>query len=296
MIYSLQKMKDLLWVSKRFLTNTKRSYRPSSAPYISGDDFRNLCNFIFDEEGLSFLPSDVFEDALVFVKAYPSLIDYFFRQIHPRIPGHYRLLTHNQDCTIPGVYEKFLFDSKLKQWYSTNILSTNTKVTSIPIGVLNRRASGDTVEFLQQFTATPPLKRELVYMNFHIGGETERAGYRQERQNIYNIFSGAAWVTASEKVLKGAYLQHIARHKYVISPPGHGTDCFRHWEAMYLGTIPIVLKGVNMGHYHDYPILFVGDYKDVTPELLNQRYEGIKSRTFDRRRLFMTYWKDILKG
>jgi hypothetical protein len=77
--------------------------------------------FIFDDHGLTFLPSQVFPNALVFVKAYPPLLDYFFRQVHSWISDPYRLLTHNEDRPMQGEQEHWLPDSKLLHWYSTNI-------------------------------------------------------------------------------------------------------------------------------------------------------------------------------
>jgi len=162
---------------RRFLNPPRRDY-PASVPFISGDDFRALCDFVFDDDGLTFLPSQVFEGGIVFVKAYPPLVDYFFRQVHPRIRNPYRLLTHNEDRSMPGDHERYLADGKLLHWYSTNISCHHPKVSSIPIGILNRRGSQETIGHLESLMEDAPAKRGLVYLNFHIGGDTERQGYR----------------------------------------------------------------------------------------------------------------------
>ena len=36
------------------------------------------------------------------------------------------------------------------------------------------------------------------------------------------------------------YFATLARSTFVFSPAGAGLDCFRHWEAMALGAIPLV--------------------------------------------------------
>ena len=50
--------------------------------------------------------------------------------------------------------------------------------------------------------------------------------------------------------------QHYAKYQYVLSPPGHGLDCHRTWEAMLLGAIPIVVdRSYRRSGYHLIPVL-----------------------------------------
>jgi hypothetical protein len=266
----------------------------SAVPFISGDDFRNTCDFVFDDLGLTFLPSRVFENALVFVKAYPPLVDYFFRQIHPRIRKPYRLVTHNGDYSLPSEHQTRLDDPKLLHWFTTNLTCVHPKATAVPIGILNQRARSNNLTDLMRLMKNPPPRRDLSYLNFHIGGDTEKAEYRAHRQSIYDRFSSCSWVTRAERISPGQYLEDIASHRFVISPPGHGPDCYRHWEAMYLGSIPIVEKSVSMQPFVDYPMIQVSEWSDVTPEFLQVKAEEIHSRPFERSRLFFDFWKTLL--
>jgi len=65
------------------------------------------------------------------------------------------------------------------------------------------------------------------------------------------------------------YLKQMSRYKFVLSPAGNGVDCHRHWEAMYLGCIPIVKRTQQMNHFTNLPILFIDEWSDVTPDLLD---------------------------
>jgi hypothetical protein len=56
--------------------------------------------------------------------------------------------------------------------------------------------------------------------------------------------------------------------KFVLSPPGHGLDCFRTWEALALGCIPIVLNTQVKAVYDGVPVLIVNKWEDVTDALL----------------------------
>jgi hypothetical protein len=45
-----------------------------------------------------------------------------------------------------------------------------------------------------------------------------------------------------ERLPAPAFLALLARHRAVLSPPGRGYDCFRTWEALGLGTAPLVVR------------------------------------------------------
>jgi hypothetical protein len=38
------------------------------------------------------------------------------------------------------------------------------------------------------------------------------------------------------------YFRQLARSRFVASPAGTGFDCFRHWEALAFGSIPVILR------------------------------------------------------
>ena len=292
----LPQLLSLIWELQRQVRNSRRDDFPTSEPFITGDDFRFLSDFVFDDGGLTFLPSQVFSNALVFVKAYPPLLDYFFRQIHPRIRHPYRLLTHNEDRPMPGGQEHWLQDAKLLHWYSTNISCRHPKVTSIPIGILNQRANPENHRNLGELMNATAEKQDRAYLNFHIGDATERAAYNANRQEVYDRFRDCPWVTVSGRVPPRQYLEEISGHRFVISPPGHGPDCYRHWEAMYLGSIPVVERCVNMACYSNYPMILIDDWSQVSPEFLEAEAAKIEQRNFNREQLLFEYWKDLISS
>jgi len=283
-----------IWELRRWFVNSSRLDFAWASPFVSGDDFRNECDFVFDDLGLTFLPSSVFEGALIFVKAYPPLVDYFFRQIHPRIRKPYRLLTHNGDYSLPSEHAARLDDSKLLRWYTTNLTCQDPKVSAIPIGILNQRAMSNNRLDLLGLMNNSVAKNHRTYLNFHIGGPTEKAEYKSYRQAIHDRFSNCPWVTVADRVPPRQYLEDIASHRFIISPPGHGPDCYRHWEAMYLGAIPVVERSASMQPFENYPMIQVDDWAQVTPDFLLEQADEISRRDFDRSRLFFDFWKDLI--
>jgi hypothetical protein len=66
------------------------------------------------------------------------------------------------------------------------------------------------------------------------------------------------------------FLYEIQNHKFMICPAGHGMDCHRNWESLYLRRVPIMK---NNPYFHKlmkgFPVLWVNDWSEVTKTLLN---------------------------
>ena len=120
--------------------------------------------------------------------------------------------------------------------------------------------------------------------------------FPSERLHVLNTFFGDNWVTGEMNVSWGDYYRQIASHKFVFSPRGNGIDCHRTWEALYLRTIPIVIRSVTMNEFSDLPILFIDKWEDLSYNKLLDFYEASKSKLFDLSAMKITYWKDLIKN
>jgi hypothetical protein len=92
------------------------------------------------------------------------------------------------------------------------------------------------------------------------------------------------------------YYIHIARSKFIVSPPGGGNDCYRTWEALYLGSIPIILNTAINSIFQQLPVLIVNNYEDITLELLKDVYDNMTRQNYDYRRLYKGYWQDQINS
>jgi len=99
---------------------------------ITGNKFKNLCDFILDENGFIKTNNDN-EIKLFFVKT--DLIDLFFSNFVPNYP--FKLITHNSDYSITEYHLKYLNNSLLVSWYAQNVNFKHEKLKSIPIGIAN---------------------------------------------------------------------------------------------------------------------------------------------------------------
>jgi hypothetical protein len=86
---------------------------------------------------------------------------------------------------------------------------------------------------------------------------------------------------------------------FEASPQGNGMDCFRTWEALALGTVPIVRTSPldRLYRAHDLPVAIVGDWSEVTPQRLVEWAEELVPRLEPaRHKLSAAYWSGIIRA
>ena len=65
------------------------------------------------------------------------------------------------------------------------------------------------------------------------------------------------------------YFQKLSRSKYCICPRGWGIDCYRIFDAIHFGCIPIVKNYGDYKHYFkNFNILFIEDWSELKKDLL----------------------------
>ena len=134
---------------------------------------------------------------------------------------------------------------------------------------------------------------ENVYMNFSLWT------YPAERNHVWNLFADKEWVTKGSHVatLEGRkeFLQTIRNHRFVLAPRGNGVDTHRLWEALYMGSIPIVQRHLALDEFQDLPIAWINDWSEVTPSWLDETYARMTDpqivATYNMDKLRMSYWK-----
>ena len=90
------------------------------------------------------------------------------------------------------------------------------------------------------------------------------------------------WLPRNQRL--PALLADYARHAFVISPHGRGLDCYRTWEALLMGCVPIVKRSPLDRLYHGLPVAIVDDWREIAPASL-ARWTDEFGAGFDRTRL-----------
>lgn len=260
--------------------------RPSSYPYISGDSFRALSEHIYEDSGQTFNALAVRENDLVFVTTH--LVREFFELFHPHIQVRYALITHNSDDNVTEELA-VLADEKLVIWYAQNLLASHPKVIPIPIGLENLHYYNHGV--IRDFTRLRKqrfVKRNRILQSFRV--ETNPG----IRQLVDDSLKKNALVDRVSGLAPYHYRRSVCTYKFVASPPGNGVDCHRTWEAIYLGAIPIVTSSYVASCFSSYPMWILEDWEELggmTEADLREKYDDIKNREFDERKLFMDWWQ-----
>jgi len=263
--------------------------RRPSFPFITGDGFRSISTHIFDETGQNFQPWEVQQGDTIFVKS--DYISNFYENIHPKIFSDYILITHNSDFSASSGCRELLEQDRLIAWLAQNAYEvSHPKLIPIPIGLENRyNRNGDPsrVEMAIKKFQNSEKRNIFIYMNFNI------ATSPGERGEVFSLFKDRSYVVSSPKAYP-AFLKDLARSMFVLCPRGNFYDCHRTWEALLMGAIPIVKSSSMDPLFKNLPVLIVNDFKELDDEFLQKKYEEIRSKPFDKRKLRMDYWADIL--
>lgn len=252
---------------------------PEPIPFVSPAVFSKYCDHKISTLKVSQLkPGDT-----IYLRT-ESMKD--FLSIRKQIKTPYILVTHYSDLPIPGKYSHLLDDPNLIAWFGINIENyTHPKLHPIPIGVANRNQKS--CHTYKTLYADLP-KTNLLYMNFSI--ETSP----KERGDVYNKFIKESFCTFQRRPNFKSYSQDLSQSKFVLSPRGAGLDCYRTWEALIMGAIPIVKSSSLDPMFEDLPVLIIHDWNEVTEEFLNQKWQEMSSKDYKWEKLYGDYWFQII--
>jgi hypothetical protein len=190
------------------------------------------------------------------------------------------------------ITEEFFHRSppQVAHWFSTNIATRNARLSALPLGLANSYC---------EITLKAPLiaadahafrgRSNWLYVNFRT---TTNPAVREPAMQHFRALAKENWVTVQEAELDlGDYLKEMTSHRFVLCPPGNGTDTHRLWEALYSRTIPVAMEAPTMEAFRDLPILFVNDFRRLTQAFLASEYERICSTSWNWPKLFLPWWR-----
>lgn len=253
-------------LSRRLRGQAELGWRPASFPFISGDTFRAYADVIVESDSdLGVLARAVrsFEPPVT-VFTCVDLSDSAIRILLPDLADRVRLIVHNGDVIPEGALRETA--SAFDAVFCTNWLDTGfPHVTPLPIGLENahRNINGRVQDFQDCLPSRRPA--QLTRSRRHTAlcavrtwtNEGERAALPDLARSV-------------PKTLVPRHRLSVARHReemsdayFVFSPPGNGPDCHRTWEAIYHGTVPIVLRRAWAFKSLNLPVLVVDDWDEA---------------------------------
>jgi len=181
--------------------------------------------------------------------------------------------------------------------FSVNIVNSKYGVTALPIGLENRhhRRNGKLRPYLKYssrrtITNDCDLRSRLLLATFSVGTNPTERGHLRELCAKYGVEFFEPHLRAKH------YRSLVKRSMFVLSPPGNGLDCHRTWEALYLGSVPVVRREMLDASFIDsLPIYVLDDWEEVfeksNSELLNIFFD-LQGRSHEL--LYMDHWTNVI--
>ena len=270
----------------------KNEERKSHYPLISGETFRAACKWALDEATPVFFPEKVKDRDTVFVGR--TFLDFFFDQVLPLIQGRVVIVVSNGSGPIDERYRSRIDRSKVLAMFARNVLLDHPKLTPIPVGLCwfmpseNYRA----MISVQKRVKLPSYylrKRNFAYVNF-----VERT--TPYRKGMLKKFEKKRFYTVLKKVVPfNQYIHDLKRSRFVISPKGYNYDCYRTWEAMMVGSIPVIERLGIEKVYDDLPVIIVSSFDEVTESFLVKELQKLKKKKFNLEKLKAPYWLNLIE-
>jgi hypothetical protein len=144
------------------------------------------------------------------------------------------LLTHNSDYNItdcPSIH-RILDCKKLIMWFAQNVKHTHDKIHFLPIGIANQMWEHGNLSIFENLKLVK--KDRNVYMCFKESTNFEL------RSSCLNLLSPTIEFLPMIEPHKN--IQLLQRYKFCICPEGNGVDTHRLWEALYVKTVPLLLR------------------------------------------------------
>jgi hypothetical protein len=254
----------------------------------------------------------------------------FNREVLPHVTEPFVLVTAESDYSVPSDFAEpaatIAASGKVLRWYATNYDHTNHQdlVTALPLG-MNYRKKHD-LHFVQRGKKRTLLRRERfslaeqearweaiaasakplehrvrrVYGDFWLNNSSAERRYGESRADIHaQLRHNPCLFFPTHLVTNEALLAAYARHAFVLSPHGRGLDCYRTWEALFVGCIVIVKTSPIDPLYRDLPVVIVKSWDEITEANLERWLVSFGSG-FDRgllkQTLSLEHWLARARG
>ena len=214
------------------------------------------------------------------------------------------LITTDGDTSVPDeipndIVTTLLNSPMIINWYTQNLSSTDTKIRPYPIGFDLHTHYGDYINHYREWDSLlkiknkAPLKRKKqIYCDFY---HSMYERHDRSREEAYKLLKKMKYtIFPKDRLPRNKLWKQYTESQFVASPHGDGLDCYRTWEALALGAIPIVKRSTLDQLYIDnnLPVVIVDSWEEcLLPknlELWWNKYSPLLSSVMDK--LETSYW------
>ncbi len=268
------------------------NWRRNSSPFISGDAFADLSDYV------AFPPKNrnqrqkvehLAKAKVIFCRS--DRLQEFFSEFHKEISAKV-IIAGNSDFefhvppeSIPNSVDFLLLQN--------SFISDDIRINTLPIGLENLRwgMNGKPRNF--RSSKDQPARQDKVL--FGPFSNTHRV-----RAEVSEIFSEEDYFfdSLSKRMTPKKMSAYVRKYKYVAAVRGNGVDTHRLWESLYLGASPIVssdkwsesLRALRL------PLIYVDEWSldSVKRIVKNDSFHSFTPK--DLRPLWMDYWVSKIKS
>ena len=212
--------------------------------------------------------------------------------MHPQIAHPYILVTHGEYSeSISERQLDYLDDPQVIAWFGIHPCEKkHPKYRPIPLGILQHPLNYKKREKLNDIFAELRTveKKHCVYMNF-------ADEQKPERQKIKQFLGHKPYCKRGARQPFLSYIHEMAECAFTLAPRGMGPDTYRLWEALLVGSIPIVKSSQIDQLLQGLPVIIVSHWNEINESFLQQEYKKITSKKYSLKRLYMDYWLAKIK-
>jgi hypothetical protein len=291
---------DSIFTSRKKLEIIKKN-RFDTAPIVSGDGFMNICDYFLKFN--SFRLDDLSnyqacnERINIFIEA-SSLEDDNNKSILMGWIKHFNfsfnIILHNGDLVPEYKYLKELVIQGASKVFCVNILDKDEKIVPIPIGIENLHyLNNGLIDFeIDKHENHNSKKIIKIAKDLNISARFNIDTNYFERSKLAAILENKNGKEYKLILKKYDYKKEVERARFVLSPPGNGMDCHRTWEALAMGSIPVVKNGFLAESIIDnMPIISVKNWEDflyLSENEMIELYDSFMGKTTEK--LYLSYW------
>lgn len=175
----------------------------------------------------------------------------------------------------------------ISRWYTCNLNCEVDRTKIIPFGV-NHQGHGK--DIVQSYHTKTEEKNPCLYINFQIN--------TLERQRLHEKLTGnrnlRKLVCHTRKIEE--FYADLSSCRFVACPAGNGLDCYRVYEALLVGSIPVLLKTPFSKNLQElgFPVYLTESLEGLSNDELNLGYEIIKQTKTSLDALKRELWSNFL--
>jgi len=257
---------SLYFISDHFIGNELERFnikvKPNSNNLIENNNIKDL-----KDMQILFVQNDFF--------------DIFIKNILPNIKCKFILITgqwHLPALNINTTTTTLLNDNRIYRWFSQNPRFKHPKYFPLPYGLNYGYVSSDPdiKRYAKELLRTCSKEKNIINLGMNHNTNPCRKFFPKGQRLNNNIF-----------------YEEIHKSKFILSPIGDRDDCYRHWEAIGLGTIPISNVGDLYKDIFLDNMIYEKDIKNMIK--IFEEQQQLEYKCPDKNLICLDYWKDYIK-